>query len=104
MQVTMPKGWQDPAYDVLEKDMAATSDFASLLKKMDAYLEAQRKTLEEKRKEEEEELQRKAREKQLMDLRLRITQLQSRVTAGYEGERRELEALKGQLLCMLMFG
>ncbi len=102
MQV-MPKGWQDPAYDTLTREMAETKDFQQLLDKMDSYLAAQRKTTEEKRREEELAQEKKAWEKRLMDLRLRIGQLQSRVTAGYEGERQELEVLKGQLLCMLMF-
>ncbi len=104
LNTVMPSGWQDPAYDALSEEVRTTKDFAELLRKMDAYLESQRKTPLQKRKEEQEALEKKLRDKKLMDLRVRISQLQQRLAAGHGCVQPELEALKSQLLAMLMFG
>ena len=78
--------------------------FKEMLAGLDKELQSMRKTDREKERERLAELQKKAKQKKMNDLRLRIQTLQSRVNMGQEGAERELSALKGELFMMMLFG
>ncbi|MDL2252628.1 hypothetical protein LJC49_00950 [Ruminococcaceae bacterium OttesenSCG-928-I18] len=94
----------ESAFRLFVEDVNTTKDFKELLQKVDAYLESLKKTEEEKRKEQEEELEERAKNKRLMDLRMRIATLQTKVAMGNENAQAELSAAKNELFLMLLFG
>lgn len=78
--------------------------FLQALEDLDAYIESQRKTEAQKRQEEEAERVKRAKDKRINELQLRISTLRSRVNMGYENSEHELSALQNQLFLLQLFG
>lgn len=104
MLSTLPVSPSDPGYRELQAQVQEHETFMDVLRSLDAYLEAQRKTEAEKQKEKEQQRLEEDKKKRLMDLRLRSQVLQARVNLGSQEAQKELALVQNELFLLLLFG